>query len=65
MVESRKGTRVGELNPKVVLNEDKVREIRRLYSTGDFTMKQLGTRFGVSKSAIMFVVTRRSWKHVE
>lgn len=53
----------GERNGNAVLTPDKVREIRRLAAEG-VTWKSIGARFGVSKSAVMMVVTGRNWKHV-
>jgi hypothetical protein len=46
------------------LTEDNVREIRRLYATGEFSYQELGLRFGVSKQMVSSIVHRRNWKHV-
>lgn len=46
------------------LTEDNVREIRRLYATGEFSYRELGLRFGVSKQMVSSIVHRRNWKHV-
>ena len=46
------------------LTEDIVREIRLLYATGNFTQKELALKFGVDKSAIGYIVRRKTWKHV-
>jgi len=46
------------------LTEDDVREIRRLYATGEFTQRELALRFGVSQMAIWEIVLRKTWKHV-
>lgn len=45
------------------LDEDRVREIRKLYDQG-VSQKNLAERYSVSTHAIHSVVHRRSWKHV-
>lgn len=55
-----KGEEIG--NSK--LNEDNVREIRRLVEEGH-THRYLGELFGVSHKQIGSVARRESWKHVE
>jgi len=54
----------GNANGMAKLTEDNVREIRRLYATGDFTQKELALKFGVSQSVVSGIVQRRTWKHV-
>ena len=46
------------------LNEDAVREMRRLYANGDISLQLLGKRFGVSLSAVHRVISRTAWAHV-
>jgi len=46
------------------LTEDDVREIRRLYATGEFTHRELAVRFGVNNATICRIVLRKNWKHV-
>ena len=56
----------GERNPKAKLTEADVREIRRIWdSSPRHSMMGLPEQFGVSQSAIQFIVHRRSWKHVK
>jgi hypothetical protein len=50
--------------PGSKLNDDKVREIRRLYDTGDFTQQEIGLRFGTSDVMVSKIVRRKRWKHV-
>lgn len=47
------------------LNDESVREIRRLYAGGGWTVVALGERFGVSFSSISRVILRRNWAHVK
>lgn len=54
----------GTKNPLAKLDDDKVREIRRLYSQGA-TIRGLAKVFGVTPSAIQSVVRRETWKHVD
>ena len=56
---------LGANNPKAKLNEEKVREIRQLYTSGGYTYKQIGELYGVTHYAIADVITRRKWSHVE
>lgn len=46
------------------LDEDKVREIRRLHSTGEYSHSQLGKLFDIGKRNITQIVNYRTWKHV-
>jgi hypothetical protein len=56
----------GEDNPRAILTEEDVREIRRIYKRGsrEYGCEALGRRFGVSAFAIHCVVTGKGWKHV-
>lgn len=46
------------------LNDEKVRQIRQLYSSGT-RVSELSEMYGVSKGTISDVVHRRKWTHVE
>lgn len=52
-------------NASLKLTEDAVREIRRLYATGEYSYRELGDLYGVSRDTIGDVVTRKSWYHVD
>lgn len=54
----------GEKNGQSKLTVEKVKLIRELYATGNYTKQQLSDQFGVARSVIYNVVTRRRWKHV-
>lgn len=48
-----------------VLNEDKVREIRRLWGSGEITNKRLlGRMFDANESTIRLVINYETWKDV-
>lgn len=46
------------------LTEAKVKRIRRLYRTGEYTQEALAGDFGVSRRCIGKVVSNNSWTHV-
>lgn len=55
----------GKRNPTSILNEEKVKEIRKLYSSGKYYQKELGKMFGVTRSTISDIIIRATWKHVK
>lgn len=55
---------VGSQLPQSALTEAEVTEIRKLYSSHDYTMLELANRFGVSPPTICLAVNRQTWKHV-
>lgn len=50
-------------NSKVT--EQQVRDIRNEFSKGKITYKALGEKYGLTGSAVQYMVKRRSWSHVE
>lgn len=54
----------GEKNYRAKLTEELVREIRLLYSAGGISQEAIGARYGVKRSTILGVVSRRKWAHV-
>lgn len=53
----------GERNGAAVLTEEKVREIRRKRKEG-VTLRALAGEYGVSRGAIVFITTYKTWRHV-
>src|SRR5437870_4769134 len=53
----------GEQNAGARLTSDQVLAIREAYKHGD-SQKCLGSRYGVSGTAIGFIVKRKLWKHI-
>jgi len=53
-----------ERHGKSKLTHDQVRGIRKLYSGGGYTCKQLGEMFGVSGRTVNSLINRTHWKHV-
>jgi len=52
----------GEDNNSAKLTRAQADEIRRLYSSGHYSMRQLAKRFNISKSTIAQIVNRRIWR---
>lgn len=55
---------VGMVHGRSKLTADQVREIRRLYSTGQYLQRELGKRFGVHQTTIGYICRRESWAHI-
>jgi len=51
----------GENNPRAKLNWNDVNQIRDLYATGQFTLKQLAEKFLVDLSQISRIILNKSW----
>lgn len=55
----------GEGHGQSKLTEVQVRKIRKLYTEGNKTQKQIAEMFGISLASANAVITRRTWKHVK
>lgn len=55
---------IGEEHPRAILNEEKVREIRKLYSEGSIP-SILAKIYEVKVPTIRSIVRRKNWKHVK
>jgi HNH endonuclease len=55
---------LGENNPASSLTKKKVRKIRRLYATGEFSQKGLAMRFHIAQPTVYKIVNGLRWKHV-
>ena len=44
--------------------ENDAMQIRTLYATGNYSLKQLGVQFGLTKSTVHSIVQRKTWKHI-
>lgn len=51
----------GAKNPNTKLTPQQVEEIRRLYATGDYTLRNLAPLFGVGKSMVSYIVRGANW----
>lgn len=54
----------GEDNPHSVLTVEDVLEIRRLYSTGNHTQKQIGAMYDVHQVHVSAIIRRKYWRDV-
>lgn len=50
--------------PTTKLTAADVRNIRKKYSLGSYTFKDLGERYGVASNTISDIVKFRTWKHL-
>lgn len=55
---------LGRKNKRAKLTEEDVISIRKFYSKGSISQKELATMFGTSVSGIGHIINRRSWKHI-
>jgi hypothetical protein len=55
---------VGERNPSVKITPDDARQIRSLYATGNYFMRHLAEKFGISLTTIHDIIHRKIWKQV-
>lgn len=54
----------GERNGMSTLDAKRVRKIRRLYATGNYTQTYLAGMFHISQSAVCNIVRRKQWAHI-
>jgi hypothetical protein len=46
------------------LTEQDVLDIRRLYAQGNISTRALGKKYGVTKTAILWVIQEKNWRHL-
>ncbi len=63
-VENNPNPLFGEKHQNSKLTEEIVREIRRLYATGEHFQWELGERFGIAQTTVGMIVRRKAWPHV-
>jgi hypothetical protein len=54
----------GELNNNSKLSVGEVIEIRKLYTIGNYSQRELGKQYGMSQGSISSIVNRRVWKNI-
>lgn len=54
----------GENHPQAILTEEKVKDIRQKFATGQYKRKELAELFGVKKNTIEKIIARKLWKHI-
>lgn len=63
MKQAKRGQHVGSKNPRAILNEDKVRQIKILLRDG-LNEHQITPRFSVNTEVIKRIKYNKNWKHV-
>jgi len=48
--------------PRLKMDREKAEEVRRLYSTGQYSYQKLADKFEVSKGTIADIIKRRTFK---
>ena len=56
--------RHGETHGSAKLTENDVREIRRLYYSGQHTQRELADMYGITLGTINPIIKYRTWKHI-
>jgi hypothetical protein len=56
--------RRGETSGMSKMNDDRVREMRRLYAAGGHTYRSLGAKFGLAHCTVKLIILRKTWQHV-
>ncbi len=64
MLAGRGGNLKGEANGRAKLTETDVRFIRRRSSAGA-SLLDLSREFGITKTAVSYVVRGKNWKHIK
>ena len=54
----------GELNKSSKITNEIVLEIRRLHKTENISSRKLSLKFNLSKSNILNIVNKKTWKHI-
>lgn len=56
--------RRGDHHPTAKVTAEQVRVIRQRHQSGDISIAALAREFGVSESAIRFIIQRKTWRHI-
>jgi hypothetical protein len=64
MVEKGRSNK-GQKNVRARLTEDQVRQIRSMYSTGNYTQRAIGEEFGVGQKVISQIINKDTWGWLE
>lgn len=60
----KKGYPKGEQSCAAKLTKEKVLEIRNLKATGKYSNQDIGKMYGVDRTTIRDIASRKSWKHI-
>jgi len=56
---------VGLRSPNAIFTDDQIREMRRLFATGEWSQTAIGKKFGVSRSCVGRAVARETYADVK
>lgn len=62
--EARSKCRTGSKNGNSKLDEEKVKDIRRLYNTGEYSITQLSKIYSCGWTTISHIIKNETWKNV-
>ena len=51
------------LGDRAKLSTHRVKKIRRMYSSGEYTQKHIAKKFGVDRATISYIVNNKIWNH--
>jgi hypothetical protein len=60
----KKRSLIGERNPRAVVSEKIVVELKRMWQTGRYSLKELMELSGLSGSGLRGILSGKRWKHV-
>ena len=64
MQKGRNNQQNGENRFCAKLKEFEVRTIRKAYATGAWTMQELADFYFVTKTTVVYIIKRKTWKHI-
>jgi hypothetical protein len=60
----RNSSQSGELHAQHKITDEMVRQIRARYAAGNITQGALAAEYGIARSNVGHIVTRKTWPHV-
>jgi len=54
----------GELNNNSKLSNEKVIEIRKLYSSGNHSQRQIANQYNINQALVSGIINKKLWKHI-
>lgn len=64
IINGRSNPNRGEDNHNTSLTSDQILEIRKTYSIGNISYKDIGKKYNMSKEGIAAIVRRTNWSHI-
>jgi hypothetical protein len=60
----RQNSTAGSKNGRAKLDEDDVRQVRKIHKSGKMSTRELAHEFGMGQTAIAEIVANKTWRHV-